>query len=92
LLRQAAGNDIQKRMIAGLIAVSFDWCWKDFITIESDLKDWALDVLAGHVTDMDVETPHVLVKRGKKPIAIKEEMVRFQEVLMSYLESQRFAE
>jgi len=46
ILRRAAGDDVQKRMVAGLIAVSFDWCWNKFLTIDTDLREWALTKLA----------------------------------------------
>jgi hypothetical protein len=53
LLRRAAVDDIQKRMIAGLVAVSLDWCWSKFLDIPTDLREWALDVLKTHVREGD---------------------------------------
>ena len=52
ILRQAAGKDVQKRMLAGLVLVSKDWCWSEFGHFLSeagmtDLFAWALGVLEG---------------------------------------------
>jgi len=33
-------------MVAGLIAVSTDWCWDRFMEIEHPEKQWAVDELA----------------------------------------------
>ena len=43
-LRQAAGQDVSRRMFAGLIAVSTDWCWEDFNAhaLPLDLTEWTL--------------------------------------------------
>jgi hypothetical protein len=42
VLRQAAGNDWQKRGIAGLVLVSRDWCWSKMtaLDIPDDLRRW----------------------------------------------------
>lgn len=46
LLRQAAGGDVHKRMIAGLVLVSRSWCWDDFSSrMEKEEFLWALEVL-----------------------------------------------
>ena len=45
LLRHEAGDDVQKRCLAGLVLLSRDWCWKEFLAIEHPEKDWALRVL-----------------------------------------------
>jgi hypothetical protein len=47
ILRAAASNDVKKRMIAGLVIVSRDWCWGDF-SKKLDKEDflWALGVLS----------------------------------------------
>jgi len=47
ILRAAASDDVKKRMIAGLVIVSCDWCWADF-SEELDKEDflWALEVLS----------------------------------------------
>jgi hypothetical protein len=52
LLRQAADDNIQRRMLAGLILISRDWCWKHFLSIDHPEKEWALKVLkAAGITD-----------------------------------------
>jgi len=55
LLLRAAGNDIAKRKLAGLVLISPFWCWKNFLVRLADdpLLPWALDVLAEYVTDGD---------------------------------------
>jgi hypothetical protein len=61
VLRCAAGLDIPKRQIAGLILVSRDMCWSDFLALDlpSDLRVWALSTLATYVVDGD-DSPEVL--------------------------------
>ena len=53
LLRQAAGESWQRRALAGLILVSRDWCWKEFLALEHPEQEWALGVLRQYVTDGD---------------------------------------
>ena len=45
ILRREAGDDIEKRKLVGLILVSRDWCWKDFLQHADPLKPWAINVL-----------------------------------------------
>jgi hypothetical protein len=64
-LRRAAGEDIDKRKVAGLIAVSPDWCWRRFVLLADDpLFDWAMDELAKHVRDND-GAPKCVLARAK---------------------------
>ena len=65
LLLQAAGSDIEKRKIAGLVAVSTDWCWKHFLSMDDLLRGWALGVLSQYVVDGDV-APSVL-QQAERP-------------------------
>jgi len=66
ILRRAAGEDVAKRKIAGLILVSRDWCWDNFLELRRDpLFGWALDALAACVRDED-NAPDVLRKRAAK--------------------------
>jgi hypothetical protein len=55
LLRRAAGDDVPRRMLAGLVLVSRDWCWNTFLALDIDpaLRDWALTELRRWVTDGD---------------------------------------
>jgi len=46
LLLRAAGNDLHRRMVAGLVAVSTDWCWPRMLKLMSgelaaDWNQWA---------------------------------------------------
>ena len=61
LLRRAAAGDVERRKVAGLVLVSRDWCWEQFLAIESDLRGWALDTLAAHITEGD-NAPAILVR------------------------------
>jgi len=47
ILRRAAADDVQRRMLAGLILISRDWCWKKFLALEidPDVRQWALTEL-----------------------------------------------
>jgi Pentapeptide repeats (8 copies) len=49
VLRQAAGQDVGRRMVAGLVAVSPDWCWEKFLALDHPEKTWALGVLRGYL-------------------------------------------
>ena len=63
LLRQAAGADIGKRKVAGLVLVSRDWCWRRFLALDDPQRDWALNVLREYVTPDD-EAPDILQSKG----------------------------
>jgi hypothetical protein len=59
LLRREAGDDIDKRMVAGLILVSRDWCWEKFLAINRPLREWAIETLRKWVQPND-GAPEVL--------------------------------
>ena len=65
ILRCAAGDNVQRRSVAGLVLVSRDWCWDQFLTIEHSELEWALAELRKWVQDSD-DAPEVLwsVRRG----------------------------
>jgi uncharacterized protein YjbI with pentapeptide repeats len=46
ILFNAAGDDVQKRSIAGLILISKDWSWKKLLTVEYPCRAWAIQVLS----------------------------------------------
>jgi hypothetical protein len=52
-LKRAAGDDIDKLKVAGLIMMCRDKCWKDFLAMRDPLTGWAMDVLAEWVQDGD---------------------------------------
>ena len=64
ILLRSAGKDPEKRKVAGLIRISPDWCWPQFLALDDPLTDWALDELAKWVQDGD-SAPAVLVSRRK---------------------------
>lgn len=45
ILFRAAQDDAEKRSVAGLILVSRDWCWKEFLALNDPLTSWAISVL-----------------------------------------------
>jgi hypothetical protein len=59
LLFRAAGDSVPRRKVAGLVAVSQDWCWDRFLALGDPERDWALGVLVGYVSDDD-GAPQVL--------------------------------
>jgi uncharacterized protein YjbI with pentapeptide repeats len=59
LLMRVAGDSIELRMVAGLIAVSTDWCWEKFLSVETPHRDWALAELRKWVRDGD-NAPEIL--------------------------------
>jgi hypothetical protein len=54
LLRRAAGEDLAKRKVAGLILVSREWCWSEFLALEDPETEWALGVLRKYVIEGEV--------------------------------------
>ena len=63
ILRRAAGEDVDKKMTAGLVLVGRDWCWSQFLAIDRPLREWALDELAEWVQPGD-GAPEVLATRA----------------------------
>jgi hypothetical protein len=45
ILFNDAGNNIERRKIAGLILISKDWCWDELFKIETPERAWAIEVL-----------------------------------------------
>lgn len=54
ILRRSAGDSVERRMLAGLIAVSTDWCWDRFLSLEHPERVWAITELAQWVRPDDV--------------------------------------
>ena len=60
LLLRWSGDDVEKRKVAGLVLVSRDWCWKDFLKIRGDpLFEPTMKYLAKFVKDGD-RAPDIL--------------------------------
>jgi hypothetical protein len=66
LLRRAAGDDIARLKVAGLLLVCREKCWEEFVSIAArdSLGDWALDTLAEWVTVGD-DAPEIIRGRVK---------------------------
>jgi hypothetical protein len=65
ILRRAAGDDVEKRCIAGGITISTDWCWQKMLSIEHGQKQWAIDTLIPWLQDGD-NAPDVLRQLATK--------------------------
>jgi len=66
ILRQAAGDDCEKLMVAGLIAISTDWCWDKLMSLDHPQKAWAIAELAKWIQDGD-DVPKQLLGAMQKP-------------------------
>jgi hypothetical protein len=71
ILRAAAGSDPLRRMAAGLILVSPDWCWDQFLRLDlpaefGAVREWALDTLAAYASPEDNAVPSVLRRRMRQ--------------------------
>ncbi len=64
ILRRAAEGCPGRRMIAGLVLISQDWCWADFAKLEHSEKQWALKTLAKYIKPGE-EIPELLQTEGK---------------------------
>jgi hypothetical protein len=55
ILLRAAADNVSRRMLAGLILISHDWCWDMFLALDITpaVRDWALTELRRWVTDGD---------------------------------------
>ena len=53
ILRRAAGDNMGRRMLAGLVAVSTDWCWDQWLSLEHPERAWAITELAQWVRPDD---------------------------------------
>ena len=51
ILLTAAGRDVEKRKVAGLILISRDWCWEKWLSLGDPLTGWALGELAKWQTE-----------------------------------------
>ena len=47
VLRRAAGDNVDRRMVAGLLLVSRDWCWSRFLEADHPEREWAMGILSG---------------------------------------------
>ena len=73
IIRRAAGDDIDKLKIAGLILICRDKCWKYFLQLRDPLTDWACDVLREWVKD-PAELPVEAREALGRPLAELEAM------------------
>ena len=53
ILLRAAGDSVERRMLAGLVAVSTDWCWGQWLSLEHPERVWAITELARWVRPDD---------------------------------------
>ena len=69
ILRQAAGDDVEKLQLAGLILICKDKCWEDFMQIEQVMKfkDWCLEVFKPFFEEHPENIPHQVKKLLEEP-------------------------
>lgn len=72
ILFRSAGDNIQRRMLAGLVRISTDWCWKKFLELDAPERDWALQTLAACIAKGDDHPPQLDEYRVSAACAIKE--------------------
>jgi hypothetical protein len=65
ILRRAAGDSVERLMVAGLLLMHRGWCWEQFLALDHSEKEWAMDELAKWVKDDD-GAPAVLKRIAKK--------------------------
>jgi len=53
ILKRAAGDNMKKRQLAGLILISRELCWNDFLAMKLLHTKWALNELRKWVKDGD---------------------------------------
>jgi len=53
ILRRAAGDDVDRRCLAGGITSSTDWCWEKMLSTDHPQKQWAINVLLPWIQDGD---------------------------------------
>ena len=64
LMRASAGN-LERRKMAGLVALSTDWCWDTFLALDDPELPWALDTLAAAANPADTGIPEAVRVRMK---------------------------
>ena len=65
ILLRAAGSNVARRSLAGLILISTDWCWTKWLKLKHPERGWALRTLAPwlHAEDVvDDEVREALTK------------------------------
>ena len=62
LLFREASDSIPRRKLAGLVDLSTDWCWDQFLALDDPERDWAIDTLGTYVIDGD-DAPQILRDR-----------------------------
>ncbi len=65
ILLRAAGDNVDRRMVVGLIHISPDWCWEEFLGLTHPQRQWALEELAKWVKDGD-NAPEILKRMAAK--------------------------
>ncbi len=63
ILRRAAGEDIEKLSLAGLVLMQRQWCWDDFNKLVHPQREWAVRTF---VPLFDDDTPDCLREAAEK--------------------------
>jgi hypothetical protein len=65
ILRQSAGDDVDRRCLAGGILLSTDWCWRQMLANDHPQKQWAIETLLPWIQDNDNAPAELLALRDK---------------------------
>ena len=63
ILLSEAGTHLARRSLAGLMLVSRDWCWKDFMALKHPETAWAIEVLTPYLREGE-RPPWSITKEG----------------------------
>ena len=63
ILLSEAGTHLARRSLAGLVLVSRDWCWKDFMALKHPETAWAIEVLTPYLREGE-RPPWSITKEG----------------------------
>ena len=64
ILIRAAGDDLDRSSLAGLIRIRTDWCWDVWTKLDHPARDWAIKELSKWVKDDD-GAPEILQNSAK---------------------------
>ena len=67
ILMKACRDSIPRRKLAGLILISRDWCWTQFLALDDSEKDWAMQVLADAANPDDETVPDAIKRLMSTP-------------------------
>ena len=73
ILWRAAGDNIDRQMLAAWVGRNTRWCWSQFLAYPHPEREWALDTLASWVQDGDGAPREIAQRAANNPIPPAEE-------------------